>query len=41
MNESPTGLARWSGRLPRAGTYLIVIGSTRGNARYSIDVKVE
>lgn len=32
---------RWSGRLPRAGTYLIVIGSTRGNARYSIDVKVE
>jgi len=32
---------RWNGRLPRAGTYLIVIGSTRGNARYSIDVKVE
>jgi hypothetical protein len=32
---------RWQGRLPRAGTYLIVIGSTRGNARYSIDVKVE
>jgi hypothetical protein len=32
---------RWSGRLPRTGTYLIVIGSTRGNARYSIDVKVE
>ena len=32
---------RWTGRLPRAGTYLIVIGSTRGNARYSIDVKVE
>jgi hypothetical protein len=32
---------RWSGRLPRAGTYLIVIGSTRGNARYSMDVKIE
>lgn len=32
---------RWSGRLPRAGTYLIVVGSTRGNARYSMDVKVE
>ena len=32
---------RWNGRLPRTGTYLIVIGSTRGNARYSVDVKIE
>jgi len=32
---------RWSGRLPRTGTYLIVVGSTRGNARYSMDVKIE
>jgi hypothetical protein len=32
---------RWSDRLPRSGTYLIVIGSTRGNARYSMDVKIE
>ncbi|MFI5033865.1 MAG: hypothetical protein ACHQPH_24530 [Reyranellales bacterium] len=32
---------RWSGRLPRTGTYLIVIGSTRGDARYSMDVKIE
>jgi hypothetical protein len=32
---------RWSGRLPKSGTYLIVIGSTRGNARYSMDVKIE
>ena len=32
---------RWQGRLPRAGTYLFVVGSTRGNARYSMDVKVE
>ncbi len=32
---------RWQGRLPRSGTYLIVVGSTRGNARYSMDVKVE
>jgi hypothetical protein len=32
---------RWSGRLPRTGTYLVVIGSTRGNARYSMDVKIE
>jgi hypothetical protein len=32
---------RWSGRLPKSGTYLIVVGGTRGNARYSMDVKVE
>jgi hypothetical protein len=32
---------RWNGRLPRSGTYLIVVGGTRGNARYSMDVKIE
>ncbi len=32
---------RWSGRLAKSGTYLVVVGSTRGNARYSIDVKIE
>jgi len=32
---------RWSGRLPKTGTYLIVIGSTRGSARFSMDVKIE
>jgi len=32
---------RWTGRLPRSGTYVIAIGSTRGNARYSLDVKIE
>jgi len=32
---------RWSGRLPRTGTYVISVGSTRGNARYSMDVKIE
>ena len=32
---------RWSGRLPRTGTYLIAVGSTRGNARYSMDVRIE
>jgi hypothetical protein len=32
---------RWTGRLPRSGTYLLVVGSRRGNARYSIDVKIE
>ena len=32
---------RWSGRLAKSGTYLIVVGGTRGNARYSMDVKIE
>ena len=32
---------RWSGRLRATGTYLIAIGSTRGNARYSMDVRIE
>jgi len=32
---------RWQGRLPKSGTYLIVVGSTRGNARFSMDVKIE
>lgn len=32
---------RWSGMLPRTGTYIIVVGSSRGNARYSMDVKIE
>jgi hypothetical protein len=32
---------RWRGALPRTGTYIIVVGGTRGNARYSMDVKIE
>jgi hypothetical protein len=32
---------RWTGHLPKSGTYLIVVGGTRGNARYSMDVKIE
>lgn len=32
---------RWTGRLPRSGTYIIAVGSTRGNAGYSMDVKIE
>jgi len=32
---------RWSGRLPRTGTYLIAVGGTRGNARYSMDIRIE
>jgi len=32
---------RWTGRLTVSGTYVIAVGSTRGNARYSMDVRVE
>jgi hypothetical protein len=32
---------RWSGRLPATGTYLIAVASTRGNARYSMDIRIE
>lgn len=32
---------RWTGRLPRGGTYLIAVGSTRGNARYSMEIRIE
>ena len=32
---------RWAGRLPRGGAYLVVIGSTRGNAGYTLLVKIE
>ena len=37
-SDDPT---RWSGRLPQSGPYVIVVGSTRGSARYSMDVKIE
>jgi hypothetical protein len=32
---------RWSGPLPHDGTYIIAVGSTRGNARYSMEVRLE
>jgi len=31
---------RWSGRLPADGSYLFVVGGTRGNASYRLDVTV-
>jgi hypothetical protein len=37
----PDDTTRWSERLPRTGTYLIVVGSTHGRARYSVDVRFE
>ena len=36
--EDPT---RWRGRLTDRGTYLIVVDSTRGQARYSIDIRID
>jgi hypothetical protein len=31
---------RWSGRLPASGDYLLVVGSTRGNATFSLHVSI-
>jgi hypothetical protein len=30
----------WSGRLPRSGTYLVVVGPTRGGATYRLHVSI-
>lgn len=32
---------RWSGRLPVRGIYLLEVGSTRGQARYSMDIRLD
>jgi hypothetical protein len=39
--EEGEDATRWSGQLKRAGVYLIVVGATRGNAKFSMDVKIE
>lgn len=31
---------RWAGVLPRTGAYLVVVGSTRGNANYRLTVSI-
>ena len=31
---------RWAGVLPRTGAYLLVVGSTRGNATYRLTVSI-
>ena len=30
----------WGGELPRTGDYVIVVGGTRGNASYTLEVKI-
>jgi hypothetical protein len=30
----------WSGELPRTGDYVIVVGGTRGNASYTLEVTI-
>jgi hypothetical protein len=34
------GITTWAGKLPKTGQYLIVVGSTRGNASYKLMVSV-
>jgi hypothetical protein len=31
---------RWQGRLPADGAYLVVVGATRGNAAYRLEVAI-
>jgi hypothetical protein len=31
---------RWMGRLPESGSYLLVVGPTRGNATYTLSVAI-
>jgi hypothetical protein len=31
---------RWTGKLPRSGNYLVVVGPTRGNATYRLTVTI-
>lgn len=32
---------RWSGRLPDDGEYLVVVGATRGNASYTLTLRID
>jgi hypothetical protein len=34
-------IMHWSGKLPETGSYLIVVGGTRGNATYKLDVGIK
>jgi len=33
--------ARWYGTLPASGVYVFVVGSTRGNATYRLNVTIQ
>jgi len=35
------GVTHWQGKLPASGDYLVVVGSTRGNATYKLQVKIQ
>ncbi|HEY9752096.1 MAG TPA: hypothetical protein V6C46_04050 [Coleofasciculaceae cyanobacterium] len=35
------GATRWQGRLPVSGDYIVVVGSTRGNATYKLQVDIK
>ena len=34
-------ITRWIGRFPASGDYVIVVGGTRGNASYKLEIKIE
>ena len=35
------GVTRWRGKLPVSGDYIVVVGSTRGNATYKLQVGIK
>jgi hypothetical protein len=39
--EEGRDISRWSGRLPKSGTYLIVVNRTRGGGEYSLHVEIK
>jgi len=34
------GITTWTGKLPKTGRYLVVVGGTRGNADYKLTVSI-
>lgn len=39
--EEENSLTAWNGTLPRSGEYRIVVGGTRGNASYRLQIRIE
>lgn len=39
--EEENDLTSWGGTLSKSGTYRIVVGGTRGNATYKLQVSVQ
>lgn len=40
MAGTDAGVAKWSGALPKDGTYFIVVVGTRGNVDYALKISI-